>query len=286
MNTTAAQWLERANILREALPYMRRYSGRSIVIKFGGHAMESQEGIDGFAEDIALLKQIGMNPIIVHGGGPMIKAMLSRLNIETKSVNGLRVTDDATMEVAEMVLGQVNKSLVAAFNRAGESAVGLSGKDAGLLRAEKFLPDGQDIGWVGQPAFVNPRILAAMESAGIIPVIAPIGFGVSGETYNINADTVAGAVASAIGATRLHMLTDVQGILDSNKTLIPELTPDQAEVLKAKGVISGGMIPKVDTCLNAVQQGVEGAVILDGRVRGSVLLDLLTDLGQGTLFRA
>ena len=286
MNTTAAQWLERADILREALPYMRRYSGRSIVIKFGGHAMESQAGIDGFAQDVSLLKQIGMNPIIVHGGGPMIKAMLTRLNIETKAVNGLRVTDDATMEVAEMVLGRVNKDLVAAFNRAGESAVGLSGKDGALLRAEKLMPNGQDIGWVGKPAFVNPRILAAMESASIIPVIAPIGFGAGGETYNINADTVAGAVASAIGATRLYMLTDVQGILNADKTLIPELSPEQAEALKASDVINGGMIPKVDTCLDAVAQGVEGAVILDGRVRGSILLDLLTDLGQGTLFRA
>ena len=286
MNTTAAQWLERADILREALPYMRRYSGRSIVIKFGGHAMESQAGIDGFAQDVSLLKQIGMNPIIVHGGGPMIEAMLTRLNIETKAVNGLRVTDDATMEVAEMVLGRVNKDLVAAFNRAGETAVGLSGKDGALLRAEKLMPNGQDIGWVGKPAFVNPRILAAMESASIIPVIAPIGFGAGGETYNINADTVAGAVASAIGATRLYMLTDVQGILDADKTLIPELSPEQAEALKASDVINGGMIPKVDTCLDAVAQGVEGAVILDGRVRGSILLDLLTDLGQGTLFRA
>lgn len=283
MTSKAQAWLERADILREALPYMRAYSGRSIVIKFGGHAMESQEGIDAFAEDIALLKQVGMHPIVVHGGGPMIGQMLKRLGIKTSSVGGLRVTDEETMQVAEMVLNQVNKNLVASINRAGEAAVGISGKDAELLRAEKLKPQGQDIGFVGQPTLVNPRILAALENTGLIPVVAPIAYGLDGESFNVNADTFAGFIASSIGAIRLFMLTDVEGILDSDGQRIPTISPQQADQLKASGVISGGMIPKVDTCLSAVAQGVEAAVILDGRVRGSILLELLTDMGSGTL---
>lgn len=290
-------WISKAATLTEALPFMRRYAGRSFVVKYGGHAMGDPALKASFARDIALLKQIGVHPVVVHGGGPQIGAMLKKLGVGTEFVDGLRVTDQATVDVVEMVLaGSVNKEVVRDINAAGGTAVGICGKDGDLIRATKLVrtkrdPDSNiekvlDLGFVGEPSFVNPRVLTAMEASGIIPVIAPIGMGENGETYNINGDTAAGAVASAVGATRFMLLTDVPGVLDKNKQLIPELTPARARELITDGTISGGMIPKVETCIHAVESGVDGAVILDGRVEHAVLMEMFTDSGAGTLFRA
>jgi acetylglutamate kinase len=240
---------------------------------------------DPFARDIVLLKQVGINPIVVHGGGPQIGQMLQRLGIKSSYVDGLRVTDAETMEVVEMVLaGTVNKQLVAAINAAGGCAIGLSGKDGGLIRARKLTRNGADLGFVGEPEHIEGRVLATFRQSDIIPVIAPIGVGAGGETYNINADTVAGAVAAAVKARRFLLLTDVAGVLDDEKRLIPELTAAEARRLIAQGTISGGMIPKVETCLAAVDGGVEAAVIVDGRVPHAILLELFTE-GAGTLIR-
>jgi acetylglutamate kinase len=240
---------------------------------------------DTFAGDIVLLKQVGINPIVVHGGGPQIGEMLKRLGIESRYVDGLRVTDAATMEVVEMVLaGTVNKQLVAAINSAGGCAVGLSGKDGGLIRARKLTRNGADLGFVGEPERIEGAVLATFRQSDIVPVIAPIGIGAAGETYNINADTVAGAVAAAVKASRFLLLTDVPGVLDGEKRLISELSAAQARRLIADGTISGGMIPKVETCLDAVDGGVEAAVIVDGRVPHAILLELFTE-GAGTLIR-
>src|SRR5271156_673515 len=282
----------KAAVLAEALPYLRRYSGQTVLVKYGGHAMGS--GDDTFARDIAFLKQVGINPIVVHGGGPQIGQMLERLGIKARFIDGLRVTDRETMEVVEMVLaGTVNKQLVAAINAEGGCAIGLTGKDGGLISAKKAVRarvEGGarveiDLGFVGEPEHVAAGVLDTFRQSDIIPVIAPIGVGVAGETYNINADTVAGAVAAAVKATRLLLLTDVAGVLDADKKLIAELTAARARQLIAEGVINGGMIPKIETCLDAVDGGVEAAVIVDGRVPHAILLELFTE-GAGTLIRA
>jgi acetylglutamate kinase len=287
--------LVKAAVLAEALPYMRRYAGHTIVVKYGGHAMGEAAIGQSFARDVVLLQQVGINPIVVHGGGPQIAHMLQRLGIESSFVDGLRVTDRATMEVVEMVLaGTINKQLVAAINAAGGCAVGLTGKDGSLLEAQKAVRSrveggnriAVDLGYVGEPQRVDARVLDTFKQSGIIPVIAPIGAGADGETYNINADTVAGAVAAAVRATRLVLLTDVAGVLDAEKRLISEMSAAEARRMIAAGIIYGGMIPKVETCLVAVDGGVEAAVILDGRVPHALLLELFTEAsGAGTLIR-
>jgi acetylglutamate kinase len=265
-----------------------------LVVKYGGHAMADGISDDSFARDVVLLKQVGINPIVVHGGGPQIAHMLKRLGIETRIVDGLRVTDGETMEVVEMVLaGTINKQLVSAINAEGGCAIGLTGKDGGLIEARKLVRTRSeagvrteiDFGFVGEPQRIASGVLDTFKQSDIIPVIAPIGVGAHGETYNINADTVAGAVAAAVKATRLLLLTDVAGVLDSDKKLIAELTAARARQLIAAGVINGGMIPKIETCLDAVDGGVEAAVIVDGRVRHAILLELFTE-GAGTLIRA
>lgn len=290
-------WLERATVLSEALPFMRQFSDETLVIKFGGHAMESADLFRQFARDIVLLKQVGVHPVVVHGGGPQIDQMLNRLQIQTPRVDGLRFTDEATVEVVEMILsGKINKQIVSAINEAGGFAVGLSGKDGHLIRARKLRrtkkdPDSNiekvlDLGFVGEPAEITPHILDFFRDTDVIPVIAPVGMGGAGETYNINADTVAGAIAAATDSRRLLMLTDVPGVLDKSGNLIPEMTQSQAQGYIADGTISGGMIPKVETCLDAVSNGVDAAVILDGRVPHAVLLELFTPHGVGTLIKA
>jgi acetylglutamate kinase len=303
MSTTAdimhdrQAWLDRAKTLSEALPFMRQFNDETLVIKFGGHAMESDDLARLFARDVVLLKQVGINPVVVHGGGPQIDAMLKRLDITTPRVDGLRFTDEATVEVVEMILaGKINKQIVSAINEAGGFAVGLSGKDGHLIRARKLRrtvkdPDSNiervlDLGFVGEPAEINPHILDQFKKSDTIPVIAPVGMGGAGETYNINADTAAGAIAGATNAKRLLMLTDVAGVLDKAGNLIPEMTEAQVNAYIADGTISGGMIPKVETCLDAVRQGVDGAVILDGRVPHAILLELFTPHGVGTLIKA
>jgi acetylglutamate kinase len=285
----------KAATLAAALPFMRRYAGKTIVVKYGGHAMGDEHLADLFAQDVVLLKQIGMHPIVVHGGGPQIGQMLERLKIKSSFIDGLRVTDRATVEIVEMVLsGSINKQLVQAINNAGGLAIGLSGKDANLIRArklERVRPESDshiekvlDLGFVGEPQAVNADVLAMFERSAIIPVIAPIGVGGPGETFNINADTVAGAVAAAVKATRLLLLTDVTGVLDKQKKLLNELTLAEAQALIADGTIQGGMIPKIETCIEAVAGGVEAAVIIDGRVPHAILLELFAE-GAGTLIR-
>lgn len=292
-----AEWLSKAGILTEALPYMRRYSGKKVVVKYGGHAMGDDDLALKFAADMVLLQQVGMHPIVVHGGGPQIGKMLERLAIKSEFIDGLRVTDKATVEIVEMVLsGAINKGIVAAINQAGGRAIGLSGKDGGLIRAEKLRrtkidPDSNiekvlDLGFVGQPSSVDGTLLTSLVEQNLIPVVAPIGLGADGETYNINADTAAGAVAASVDASRFLLLTDVEGVLDKERRLIPELTVDQARGLIADGTISGGMIPKIETCIDAVTGGAEGAVIIDGRVQHGVLLELFTSHGMGTWIRA
>ena len=289
-------WLRTARTLTEALPYMRRYAGKTFVIKYGGHAMGDAELAEIFARDIVLLKQVGIHPVVVHGGGPQIGRMLERLKIKSEFVDGLRVTDEETVEIVEMVLsGTINKEIVAAISAAGGTAVGLSGKDGHLIQARKLTrtrrdPDSSiekvlDLGYVGEPSEVNAGMLARLEQGGMIPVIAPIGAGPEGETFNINADTVAGAVAAATKATRLFLLTDVIGVLDNERNLIPELTVGRARALIADGTISGGMIPKLETCIEAIEGGLEAAVILDGRVPHALLLEVFTTHGVGTLIR-
>src|SRR5215468_6638444 len=285
MNPTTADPALKAAVLAEALPYLRRYAGQTVLVKYGGHAMGNGEDGDPFARDIVLLKQVGINPIVVHGGGPQIGQMLQRLGIKSRFVDGLRVTDGETMEVVEMVLaGTINKQLVAAINAAGGCAVGLSGKDGALIRARKLTRNG-DLGFVGEPERIEERVLATFRQSDIIPVIAPIGVGADGETYNINADTVAGAVAGAVKAKRFLLLTDVAGVLDKSKKLIPELTADESRRLIEDGTIAGGMIPKVETCLQALADGVEAAVIVDGRVPHAVLLELFAEGGAGTMIK-
>jgi acetylglutamate kinase len=289
--------LAKAETLTEALPYMQRYAGQVFVVKYGGHAMGDPEAAKGFAADIVLLKAVGINPVVVHGGGPQIGAMLKKLGVESSFVNGLRVTDAETAGIAEMVLsGAINKEIVGWITRAGGRAVGLSGKDAGLVTAEKVgaraadvtrgIERHVDLGFVGDPVAVDRKILDTLSSAGVIPVIAPIAAGADGTTYNINADTMAGAIAAALGATRLFLLTDVAGVLDKDGELLTDLTPAQIEALQADGTVTGGMIPKLETCVNAVKGGVEAAVILDGRVPHAMLVEIFTAKGAGTLVRA
>ncbi|UZK68313.1 acetylglutamate kinase [Sphingomonas sp. S1-29] len=288
--------LAKAETLTEALPYLQRYAGATFVVKYGGHAMGDPELQRDFAEDVVLLKAVGINPIVVHGGGPQIGAMLKRLGVESRFVNGLRVTDKATAEIAEMVLaGSINKEIVGWIAAAGGRAVGISGKDAGLVIAEKVKrtePDRNsgierhvDLGFVGEPVTVDPSILQVLAAQNVIPVIAPVALGADGETYNINADTMAGAIAGAIGAKRFFLLTDVAGVMDKDRNLLTDLNPQQIAELTADGTISGGMIPKVETCVNAVAAGVDAAVILDGRVPHAMLLEIFTRGGAGTLVR-
>jgi acetylglutamate kinase len=285
---------EEARLIAQALPYMQRYEGKNVVVKYGGHAMGDAKLAKAFARDIALLKQSGVNPIVVHGGGPQIGELLKKLGIESEFRGGLRVTDRRTVEVVEMVLaGSINKEIVALINAEGEWAIGLCGKDGNMVFAEKLKrkvvdPDSQieqivDLGFVGEPVEVDRTLLDLLARSEMIPVIAPVAPGRDGETYNINADTFAGAIAGALAATRLLFLTDVAGVLDRSGKLIDELTVAEARGLIADGTISGGMIPKVETCIAAVERGVEGVVIVNGRVAHAVLLELFTEHGAGTL---
>ncbi|MDR7101054.1 acetylglutamate kinase [Croceicoccus sp. BE223] len=289
--------LAKAETLTEALPYIKRYAGRTFVIKYGGHAMGDPEAALDFAEDVVLLGAVGINVVVVHGGGPQIGAMLKKLGVESSFVDGLRVTDKQTAEIAEMVLsGRINKELVSWIANAGGRALGISGKDGGLVTAAKVHrtrkdPDSLieqvvDLGFVGEPQKVDTRIIDTAVAAGLIPVVAPIGVGDDGHTYNINADTMAGAIASALGAARLFLLTDVPGVLDKQGDLLTDLTPRDIAVLKEDGTISGGMIPKLDTCVQAVEAGCEAAVVLDGRVPHAMLLEIFTERGAGTLIRS
>ena len=296
-NPTDPAMLAKAETLIEALPYLRRYEGRTFVVKYGGHAMGDPDLAHDFAEDIVLLRAVGINPVVVHGGGPQIGAMLKKLGVESRFIDGLRVTDKATAEVAEMVLsGAINKEIVRWIAGAGGKAVGISGKDGGLVTARKVErttrdPDSQieqvvDLGFVGEPETVDTTIIETICAAGMIPVIAPIGVGKDGETYNINADTMAGAIASALGAARLFLLTDVAGVLDKEKNLLTDLRPADIAQLQADGTISGGMIPKLETCIHAVEAGCDAAVVLDGRVPHAMLIEMFTAKGAGTLIRA
>ncbi len=282
--------------LAGALPFLKRYDDQIIVVKYGGHAMGEEETALRFGRDIALLEQVGVSPVVVHGGGPQINAMLKRLNVQSTFIQGLRVTDEAMLDVVEMVLaGPVNKQVAEAITRAGALAVGISGKDGGLVTARKLLrtvrdPSSHleqvlDLGFVGEPASVDTRVLRLLIGADIVPVVAPVGVGEDGQTYNINADTVAGAIAGALGAERLRMLTDVRGVLGPDGQLIPEMTVAEVQAGIAAGWISAGMIPKVETCIYAIERGVKAAVILDGRVPHAVLRELFTDRGAGTLIK-
>jgi acetylglutamate kinase len=284
----------KAKVLSEALPFMQRYDSATGVVKYGGHAMGDPALAADFARDIVLIKQAGVNPIVVHGGGPQIGSLLERLNIRSEFKGGLRVTDRATVEVVEMVLaGSVNKEIVTAINAQGGKAVGISGKDANLMRARRLErrwtdPDSNieeilDLGFVGDPSSVDPHIIDVIIHSDLIPVVAPIGVGPDGETLNINADTFAAALASAMKAKRLLLLTDVEGVLDKEGNLIKSLTTAEAEALIEDGTISGGMIPKIESCMDVIAEGVEGVVIINGRVPHAVLLELFTEHGAGTL---
>ena len=276
-------WIAAAKTLNQALPYLQRYAGATVVIKLGGHAMGSDEAMRSFARDVVLMRQVGLNPVVVHGGGPMINAMLDKLGIESTFVNGKRVTDQATMDVVEMVLsGTVNSRLVQAISEEGGKAVGLSGKDANLMICDQTDPA---LGLVGTPAEIDVTILRDLEQAQAIPVIAPLGMGRSRETYNINGDTVAGAIAGALKADRLLLLTDVSGVKNKDGEVLTEIDAAHIAGLIADGTIAGGMIPKTETATAAIAQGVRGVVILDGRVDNAVLLELFTDHGAGSLIR-
>jgi acetylglutamate kinase len=286
--------LAKAETLTEALPYMQRYAGQTFVVKYGGHAMGDAEAARDFAEDIVLLKAVGINPVVIHGGGPQIGAMLKKLGVESSFIDGLRVTDAETAKIAEMVLsGAINKELVSWISQAGGKAVGISGKDGGFVTAEKIArttrdPDSNiervvDLGFVGEPKSVDRSVIDTISGAGMIPVVAPIGVGTDGHTYNINADTMAGAVAAALGAARLFLLTDVPGVLSKAGDLLADLNPAQIAALRADGTISGGMIPKLETCVSAVEAGVDAAVILDGRIPHALLVEIFTREGAGTL---
>jgi acetylglutamate kinase len=289
--------LAKAETLTEALPYLQRYAGKTFVVKYGGHAMGDPELQRDFAEDVVLLQAVGIHPIVVHGGGPQIGAMLKRLGVESQFVGGLRVTDAETARIAEMVLaGSINKEIVGWIGQAGGRAVGISGKDARLVTAEKVRrsePDPLqgierhvDLGFVGEPVSVDASILKSLAAQGFIPVVAPIAMGADGHTYNINADTMAGAIAGACGAARFFLLTDVPGVMDKSGELMTDLDPAGIAALKADGTISGGMIPKVETCVAAVNAGVDAAVILDGRIPHAMLLEIFTRQGAGTLVHA
>ncbi|MHB8829757.1 MAG: acetylglutamate kinase [Syntrophales bacterium] len=287
------EFVERANILVEALPYIRRFFNRTVVIKYGGHAMVDEDLKDNFARDVLLMKYIGIHPVVVHGGGPQIGSVLKKLGKESQFIQGMRVTDEETMDIVEMVLvGKVNKEIVGLINRHGGRAVGLSGKDANMIIAEKYLlsdekardtpPEIIDLGLVGKVREVNAAILNTLMADGIIPVIAPTGIGENGETYNINADLVAGAIATALGAEKLILLTDVPGVLDKEKNLIHTMDDRMARQMIDDGTISGGMYPKIKCCLKALNSGVGKTHILDGRVKHTILLEMFTDQGIGT----
>ena len=289
--------LATALTLSEALPYMRRFAGKTFVIKYGGHAMGDEDLAIQFARDVVLLKQVGIIPVVVHGGGPQIGALLERLKIQSSFIDGLRVTDEATVDIVEMVLsGSINKQIVTAISSAGGTAIGMSGKDGRLIEARKLTrtirdPDSNiekvlDLGFVGEPAAINPKILQALRGSDVIPVIAPIGVGENGETYNINADTAAGAIARELNADKLVMMTDVAGVLDKDKRLIAHMSPTEAVRLMQDGTITGGMIPKLETCLAAVRGGVRAATILDGRLPHVLLVETFTEAGIGTMIEA
>ena len=291
-----AEWLKKADLLTETLPFMKRYANKVIVVKFGGNAMGKKEYVSSFAEDIVLLQQVGMLPIVVHGGGPQIGEMLSKLKIKTEFIDGLRVTDSETIDVVEMVLsGVTNKSIVTAISNAGAKAVGISGKDGNLITAKRLMKIDEnsnsnveraiDLGFVGVPEKIDPQVIKALINEKMIPVIAPVGMGEDGLTYNINADTAAGAISASMKASRMIMLTDVSGVLDKNKKLIPELTINEALALIKDKVVIGGMIPKLRTCIDAVEGGAEASVIMDGTIPHSLLLELFTEHGVGTIIR-
>lgn len=292
-----AKLAEISKTLAEALPFMRQFSGQTFVIKFGGHAMGDDDLAVSFAEDIVMLRQVGIHPVVVHGGGPQIGKMLARLNIESAFIDGLRVTDRTTVDIVEMVLsGSINKQIVDSIQRAGGTAIGLSGKDGRLIEARQMRrttrdPDSNiekilDLGFVGEPVTINTKALDVLRQSDIIPIIAPIGVGPKGQTYNINADTAAGAIAGALGASKLLMLTDIAGVLDADKEVMPTLSKKQATQLMKDGVITGGMIPKVETCLEAVRRGTSAVHILDGRIKHVLLLEVFTEHGVGTMIRA
>ncbi|MBU2360603.1 MAG: acetylglutamate kinase [Alphaproteobacteria bacterium] len=278
-------WIATARTLSEALPYLQRYSGAVVVVKFGGNAMGDADAMAEFARDIVLMKQVGMNPVVVHGGGPMINEMLTKLGIESKFIRGKRVTDQATVEVVEMVLtGLVNKRIVQAIMDEGGRAVGLSGKDDDLMVAEA---DDPELGFVGRPVEMNVQVLRDLYGAGIIPVVAPVATGMDMlETFNVNGDTAAGAIAGALKADRLLLLTDVAGVKDANGEVLTQLNPEQIRAMIADGTIAGGMIPKVETALKAIEDGVRAVVILDGRLPNASLLELFTEHGAGSIIRS
>ena len=281
--TMNRDWIATARTLSEALPYLQRYDNSIVVIKLGGHAMGSDEGMEMFARDVVLMQMVGVNPVIVHGGGPMINAMLDKLDIKSEFVNGKRVTDEATVEVVEMVLsGRVNKRIVQAINAQGGKAVGLSGKDANLVVCDQTNPD---LGYVGTPNEIDPSILNNLFENNTIPVIAPLGAGRDGETFNINGDTMAGAIAGALKADRLLLLTDVPGVKNAKGDVVTELKADQIREMIADGTVAGGMIPKTETALDALNKGVRAVVILDGRAPNACLLELYTEHGAGSLIR-
>ena len=291
-----AEWLKKADILTETLPFMKRYANKVIVVKFGGNAMGKKEYVSSFAEDIVLLQQVGMLPIVVHGGGPQIGEMLSKLKIKTEFIDGLRVTDSETIDVVEMVLsGVTNKSIVTAISNAGAKAVGISGKDGNLITAKRLMKIDEnsdsnveraiDLGFVGVPKKIDTQVIKALINEKMIPVIAPVGMGKDGLTYNINADTATGAISAAMKASRMIMLTDVSGVIDEKGKLIPELTINEALDLIKNKVVVGGMIPKLRTCIDAVEGGAEASVIMDGRMPHSLLLELFTEHGVGTIIR-
>lgn len=291
-----AEWLKKADLLTETLPFMKRYANKVIVVKFGGNAMGKKEYVSSFAEDIVLLQQVGMLPIVVHGGGPQIGEMLSKLKIKTEFIDGLRVTDSETIDVVEMVLsGVTNKAIVTAISNAGAKAVGISGKDGNLITAKRLMKIDEnsdsnveraiDLGFVGVPKKIDTQVIKALINEKMIPVIAPVGMGEDGLTYNINADTATGAISAAMKASRMIMLTDVSGVLDEKGKLIPELTINEALDLIKNKVVVGGMIPKLRTCIDAVEGGAEASVIMDGRMPHSLLLELFTEHGVGTIIR-
>ena len=291
-----SEWLKKADLLTETLPFMKRYANKVIVVKFGGNAMGKKEYVSSFAEDIVLLQQVGMLPIVVHGGGPQIGEMLSKLKIKTEFIDGLRVTDSETIDVVEMVLsGVTNKSIVTAISNAGAKAVGISGKDGNLITAKRLMKIDEnsdsnveraiDLGFVGVPKKIDTQVIKALINEKMIPVIAPVGMGEDGLTYNINADTATGAISASMKASRMIMLTDVSGVLDEKGRLIPELTINEALDLIKNKVVVGGMIPKLRTCIDAVEGGAEASVIMDGRMPHSLLLELFTEHGVGTIIR-
>lgn len=281
--TMDSDWIATARTLSEALPNLQRYDGATVVIKLGGHAMGDDAALASFARDIVLMRQVGVRPVLIHGGGPMINAMLERLQVPTEFKNGKRISDAATVEVVEMVLsGTVNKRIAAAINAQGGSAVGLSGRDANLMRC---VADAPELGFVGRPVEVNTKLLNTLMDEEHIPVIAPLGTGLKGETFNVNGDTAAGAIAAHLNADRLLLLTDIEGVRNADGQVVTELTPEQIEDMIADGTIAGGMIPKAQTALEAIRDGVRAVVIIDGRAPNACLLELFTDHGAGSLIR-